>query len=193
MHDGMTFEGCMKRYGNFVEAHSRWHIAGFDRDDVRQEIIEVMLRCLRNYDVSLNVPFYPYFKRAVINQLCKLGSRGRKRAHLFAEVSPLPDDPDKVPAASEPDLTDLAASSEFIARVKDLSLATRTVVTKVLTGKPVTAAERRGARVELFDALGDDVRDWRCAQRVPLDSRGQPARRITAAVNWRPAVALRGG
>ena len=193
MDKDLTFESCMSRYGNFIEAHTRWYIPGYDRDDVRQEVIEVLLKCLRNYDRSLNVPFYPYFKRAVINQLCKLGARGRLRAHLFAAINPLPDDADKVPAAPDPDLADLAASHEFIAQVNRLSVETRRCVVKVLTGDPVTAGERRSVRAELFSVLGAEVRAWRSAQRVPLDSTGRPARRITAAVNWCPAATLQGG
>jgi hypothetical protein len=189
----MTFEDCMKRYGNFVEARTRWYVPGYDRDDVRQEIKEVVLRCLRNYDTSFKVPFYPYLKKAVINRLCNLGGRGAKRAHLLAERSPLPDDPDRVPAAPEPELVDIAASDEFMERVKGMSLTTRRCVAKVLAGKPITAAERRVARVELFGTLGEEVHAWRSAQRVPFDGLGRPARRVTAARSWRPAEDIRGG
>jgi hypothetical protein len=175
----LNFEDLELRFHGFIERHAySWTIPGCDADDVRQIIHIVLFECQRAYRPELNIPFFAYFKRSVINRLCSVNSTARHRYSIESDT-PL-EYVDR--AACGLDLAEVVDSRAVVRRLAQLSEGARSYVLYKLGLGP--RPERAGAaRAELRAELQGELSEWMASLYVAVrEDKENKRSRITG---WR--------
>lgn len=86
-NDDASKEKILKSFEPLLKRCCSTYLNQWEFEDGLQEGRIVILKCIKNYDESLNVPFEAYVKRAVINRIREIANKNKGHLSLDDEVT----------------------------------------------------------------------------------------------------------
>lgn len=147
----MPKQELLDRLGHTIEHHaSHWHIPGYDRDDLLNEAVLVVLRCQNSYASGRGAMFPTYVDRAITHEFSKLlRKEGFKLENgKWVRRRPMHSDIDAIvePSVEEPGFADTEATDRAAWLRKSLPTIQGHYADKLLADEDLPRRERVALR-----------------------------------------------
>lgn len=89
----MTFEQLAEQYKPLIKGFSyKYKVNGYTREDVEQELLMVLHKCMQNFDETKKTKFITYFQNSCYYHMIKLRKKNQNYELIIDNVLSIPDE-----------------------------------------------------------------------------------------------------